>query len=108
MVVRGGFPMLVPAIMSKCLRLFIQLIQLIQHRGLFHRKQFFYAWLVLLIICGSSFGICENVPNEQDAEFFERKIRPLLVKKCYACHSREKEESGGLLLDSKPGWQRGG
>ena len=105
MVVRGGFPMLVPAIMSKCLRL---LIQLIQPRGLFHKKQFFYACLVLLIICGSSFGICENVPNEQDAEFFERKIRPLLVKKCYACHSREKEESGGLLLDSKPGWQRGG
>lgn len=42
-----------------------------------------------------------------DEEFFERQIRPLLVKRCYACHSGTRN-SGGLSLEHKPGWQRGG
>ncbi len=41
------------------------------------------------------------------AEFFERKIRPLLASKCYACHG-EKVSTSGLRLDSKAGWERGG
>jgi hypothetical protein len=41
--------------------------------------------------------------------FFEQHIRPLLARHCYACHSREaKKLRGGLLLDSKDGWQKGG
>ena len=42
-------------------------------------------------------------------EFFESKIRPALVKHCYPCHSVESGKSkGGLLLDSRTGWQVGG
>ncbi len=41
------------------------------------------------------------------SEFFEKKIRPLLVAKCYACHG-EKLASSGLRLDFKAGWERGG
>jgi mono/diheme cytochrome c family protein len=45
----------------------------------------------------------------EDAEFFERRIRPLLVARCYECHSAEaKELRGGLLLDSRAGVQTGG
>lgn len=41
--------------------------------------------------------------------FFEQKIRPLLVEHCYECHSeRAKKVKGGLLLDSRAGWQTGG
>lgn len=40
-------------------------------------------------------------------EFFEKQIRPLLVDKCYACHSGTKA-SGGLTLDSAQSWQKGG
>jgi hypothetical protein len=40
-------------------------------------------------------------------EFFEKKIRPLLLEKCVACHGPEKAK-GGLRLDTKDGWQRGG
>lgn len=40
-------------------------------------------------------------------EFFERKIRPVLVAECYECHGAEKQK-GGLRLDSRPGWQAGG
>lgn len=41
-------------------------------------------------------------PTAEQVEFFENKIRPLLVKHCYECHSAEaKELAGGLRLD----WQ---
>src|SRR5688500_7450056 len=41
--------------------------------------------------------------------FFEQKVRPLLVERCYKCHSASAEEvKGGLLLDSKAGWTKGG
>ncbi len=42
-------------------------------------------------------------------QFFERNIRPLLVKHCYECHSEEAgEQQGGLLLDRESGWLKGG
>ncbi|MDB4419367.1 PSD1 and planctomycete cytochrome C domain-containing protein [bacterium] len=51
-------------------------------------------------------------PAESDAhavDFFETKIRPLLVEHCYACHSEESgEQKGGLLLDRRSGWIVGG
>lgn len=40
-------------------------------------------------------------------EHFESKVRPLLVKHCYECHSAEKTK-GGLALDTKAGWKKGG
>lgn len=41
--------------------------------------------------------------------FFEKKIRPLLIAKCYSCHSAESERiAGGLLLDRRQGWVTGG
>ena len=41
--------------------------------------------------------------------FFEQKIRPLLVSRCYECHSATaKKLKGNLLLDSREGWSRGG
>ncbi|MBL9113455.1 MAG: DUF1553 domain-containing protein [Verrucomicrobiaceae bacterium] len=41
-------------------------------------------------------------------EFFEKKIRPVLAQECYECHSAAGKQKGGLLLDSRPGWQAGG
>lgn len=42
-------------------------------------------------------------------EFFERKIRPVLVEHCYQCHSEDsKKRKGDLRLDLKDGWQKGG
>lgn len=47
--------------------------------------------------------------SPQHAAYFEQKVRPLLVAKCYECHSQEsKILQGGLLLDSRPGWEKGG
>lgn len=48
-------------------------------------------------------------PAAEDLQFFETKIRPVLVKHCYACHGPEAEEPGGKLrLDSRDAVLRGG
>jgi len=39
--------------------------------------------------------------------FFESKVRPLLVAKCVECHG-DKKQKGGLRLDSRAAWQKGG
>lgn len=41
-------------------------------------------------------------------DFFEAKIRPLLVDHCYDCHSAGKKIKGGLRLDFRAGWEKGG
>jgi hypothetical protein len=48
--------------------------------------------------------------DKRDQEdFFETKIRPVLVAQCYECHSASSEEAeGGLLLDTREGIRRGG
>jgi regulator of replication initiation timing len=47
--------------------------------------------------------------SEEDLAFFEKRIRPLLVDKCYECHSAEsKEVQGELLVDSRATLRRGG
>jgi len=44
-----------------------------------------------------------------DTAFFEAKIRPVLVKHCYECHSVEAGKSkGGLMLDTQQGIRAGG
>ncbi len=47
--------------------------------------------------------------SEEQLTFFETRIRPLLVKHCYECHSSESEDlQAGLLVDSRPTLLRGG
>ncbi len=42
-------------------------------------------------------------------EFFEAKIRPVLIERCYSCHSVEAAKAkGGLKLDSRDGLRAGG
>ena len=48
--------------------------------------------------------ICRAESNE---DFFEARVRPLLVKHCLECHGAKKQE-GGLRLDSRDAWIRGG
>lgn len=54
----------------------------------------------------------EYVARADDAariEFFESRIRPVFVEHCYSCHAADaKDVKGGLLLDSRQGWQVGG
>jgi hypothetical protein len=40
-------------------------------------------------------------------DFFESRIRPLLVEHCVSCHGPKKAK-GGLRLDTRDGWRKGG
>lgn len=67
-------------------------------------KVFSFLWVVFLLthtpkVLGS---------DQKQVEFFENKIRPLFVNYCHECHSVEKKQRGGLLLDSKPSILKGG
>ena len=47
--------------------------------------------------------------SPEDVTFFENKIRPVLVKHCYECHSADSEElGGGLRLDTRDTVMSGG
>ena len=46
-------------------------------------------------------------PSDADVEFFETSIRPLLVNRCYECHSGDDVEAG-LRLDSRDAIVAGG
>lgn len=61
---------------------------------------------VLAILLAATAAMAQNDPG---VEFFERKIRPVLVRQCYECHSAQtKKPKGGLLLDTREGIRRGG
>lgn len=47
-------------------------------------------------------------PTAEHLAFFEEKVRPLLIARCYECHSEDKEVNGGLRLDTRAGWEQGG
>lgn len=51
-------------------------------------------------------------PDAQAVEFFENKIRPVLVEHCYKCHSEDAAKAGklkaGLKLDTKAHTLKGG
>ena len=78
---------------------------------------------VILSLCGSgaigpaSVALGADPARANDAatlgaeeqQFFEKQVRPLLIKHCYQCHSSEaKILKGGLRLDSRGGWMKGG
>jgi hypothetical protein len=65
-----------------------------------------WSFLAVLLSIGAPLRI---TAADSELEFFEKRIRPLLVENCYKCHSAESEKlKGGLLLDTKEGLARGG
>ncbi len=58
---------------------------------------------------GEHDGLAATELSPEGIEFFEKRIRPLLVKHCYECHSADaKEVEGELLVDSRVGMRKGG
>jgi hypothetical protein len=47
--------------------------------------------------------------GEKETEFFETRIRPVLIKHCYECHSQAAAEiQGELVVDHRDGLRKGG
>lgn len=68
-------------------------------------------WLrgVALWIGAASVAHAVDLPPQDQFNFFESRIRPVLAEHCYGCHSqRAKKLKGDLLLDSAEGIRRGG
>lgn len=68
--------------------------------------------LALLIVFLASGTLQGAEPDRKGLDFFEAKIRPMLVTHCYECHSAgaaaKKKLKGGLFLDSREGTRQGG
>ncbi|RLS40727.1 MAG: DUF1553 domain-containing protein [Planctomycetota bacterium] len=66
---------------------------------------------LLLVLLAPSIALASG-PDAAQLEFFESKIRPVLIEHCYKCHSaaaaQAKKLKGGLLLDTRAGLRRGG
>lgn len=70
--------------------------------------------IALGMICSLVPRLCDGaepagVDRQAATEFFEKKIRPLLVQHCDECHSTDKaDESGHLALDNRAALLAGG
>lgn len=58
------------------------------------------------LLAASSASAAE--PDPAKIEFFEKKVRPILVGHCYACHSAETKPAGDLRVDDRNGLLTGG
>jgi len=66
-------------------------------------------FLGILLACCSLFTAESADLSPAQLQFFENRIRPVLVENCYKCHSRQAERpKGGLLLDTREGLLKGG
>ena len=63
-------------------------------------------WLACILLESSAAADGPQV-DPSDLRFFEARIRPILVDRCYSCHSTKKAR-GGLALDTREGLLRGG
>lgn len=65
--------------------------------------------VLCLMRCDEVRGADRPPADKAGTEFFEKNVRPILVKHCYECHSESAgEQQGGLLLDRSSGWLKGG
>jgi Protein of unknown function (DUF1553)/Protein of unknown function (DUF1549)/Planctomycete cytochrome C len=70
----------------------------------YHALLWVGAWLLLSSASSATAG-----PTDADNDFFEKKIRPVLVDQCFRCHSQKhKTRKGGLRLDSREALLKGG
>jgi hypothetical protein len=61
------------------------------------------------VLTASPSGAGEAPATPDQITFFEKNIRPVLVKECYSCHATAaKKIRGGLTLDTRDGMRKGG
>ncbi len=63
--------------------------------------------LAVSILAGRGAYAAPGASEEQIA-FFEKSVRPVLIERCYDCHSEGKKIKGGLALDTREAIQHGG
>ncbi len=63
-------------------------------------------WLAIFLLCGNT---ATSQSGVEGVQFFEQRIRPVLVERCYKCHSTgAKKVQAGLFLDTRQAVHAGG
>jgi mono/diheme cytochrome c family protein len=64
-------------------------------------------WITITIAIVLAVDVAARAADPAAVEFFEKRIRPILVENCVGCHGPEKQK-GGLRLDSAAVAMKGG
>ena len=54
-----------------------------------------------LLAQGETMTLSAAEPGDEQTLFFEKEIRPALIKHCYQCHSKEGDKIKGGLLSTR-------
>ena len=66
-----------------------------------------FGLMLCVVVVATAPPVYSAEPPDAHVAFFEKHVRPLLVKRCYSCHGPREQESG-LRLDSRESILRGG
>src|SRR5215213_1150397 len=79
-------------------------------RMVFRGRLLAFGLLGLGALAATSVRGADAPPSKDALDFFEAKIRPVFVDKCYNCHdgSGAKSVKGGFTLDTRAGLLKGG
>ena len=64
--------------------------------------------LILIVTAATLAAAPDSKPAPEQIEFFEKKVRPILVNRCYTCHSADTQPHGELRVDDRAGLIAGG
>ena len=67
-----------------------------------------HAQLRVFLLLLSGMAQVARAADEPGVEFFEKRIRPVLIENCYECHNSQDKTEGGLALDDRDGLREGG
>jgi len=70
-----------------------------------HRIGGAIVWITIAVAWAAA---ARGEPAPADAAFFTDRVLPILRERCFGCHAHDTETSGGLALDVRSGWERGG
>src|SRR5436190_376397 len=66
-------------------------------------------WVLLATLVLAASAASQEEPDRERLDFFEKRIRPVLIDRCYSCHSATAEKvKGNYLLDTRDGVLKGG
>lgn len=72
-----------------------------------HYLKYICGFLIAWVLCTREFTL--DVQAQEPDPFFVEKVLPIFEMHCLSCHSHQAGKSkGGLVLDSRSGWQVGG
>jgi hypothetical protein len=73
-----------------------------------------YCWplavfLITAVLGNNTFAVDSEEFRAERERFFQNSVLPILQRRCYECHSHAAGQAkGGLMLDSREGWDTGG